>query len=493
MTFPVSRRFGAVVAAVGLVVSGAVAAVSSPADAAVTRPVLKLERARALVTAESYGDEVFLDLGVFVVAGNLPFEVRAKRPSYDDPISAVRVKPGADEPLPAGMVKDFYGLSDFFSFSMEDSAGRRVVNESVGFCPNGYQSVRRRPDAPATSPYPEGCAGNPYSTGAVWGIQKGHGASALEYLFLELKPGTYTATVAVKAAYRNFLHLRAADTTTTVTVKVVKGSEEDGAGHAARRPTAPARPGSLPAASRPTGPSIQAVGPLPDLRSLPAWAVSVDRGRYLDFAATVWNAGPAPLLVDGFRRQHDENVMDAYQYFYDAQGVQIGYAPVGTMEWDARDGHTHWHFTDFASYRLLNANKQLVVRSQKEAFCLANTDAVDYTLDGANWRPENTELHTACGDQSSIAVREVLDAGSGDTYLQYLPGQSFDLQGLANGVYYIEVLANPDQRLFESTTANNSSYRKVTISGTAGHRKAVAEKVGIVVEPPLFEEESAAH
>ena len=493
MRSSVSRRCGAAGAAVGLLVSGALAGISSSADAAVTRPVVKLEQARGTITTESYENMVYLDLGVFVVAGAQPFEIRAQRASYDEPINAVRVRTGTDEPLPAGLVKDFYGLTNFFSLSIDNAAGRRVVNQLVPFCPNGYQTVRRRPDAPATSPYPQGCAGNPYSTGAVWGIQKGHGASALDYLPLNLRPGTYTATVSITSAYRNFLHLRPADSSATVTVKVVPEADEMSAARAARRlgATSSQTSSPAPAATRPTGPAIQEAGPLPDLRSLPAWAVSVDRGRYLDFAATVWNAGPSGLVVDGFRRDNDENLMDAYQYFYDSAGQQIGYEQVGTMEWDERDGHTHWHFTDFASYRLLNADKQLVVRSQKEAFCLANTDAVDYTLEGANWRPENTDLHTACGDQSSIAVREVLDAGSGDTYLQYLPGQSFDLQGLANGVYYIEVLANPDSRLRESSTANNSSLRKVTISGTPGKRKAVAEKIGIVVEPPLFDEMSA--
>jgi hypothetical protein len=91
------------------------------------------------------------------------------------------------------------------------------------------------------------------------------------------------------------------------------------------------------------------------------------------------------------------------------------------MEWDSRDGHRHWHFTDFARYRLLNADKSAVVRSSKEAFCLANTDVIDYTVRGANWRPENTDLRTACGELSSLAVREVLDVGSGDTYFQTCP------------------------------------------------------------------------
>ncbi len=230
-------------------------------------------------------------------------------------------------------------------------------------------------------------------------------------------------------------------------------------------------------------------GPRADLRSLPAWGIEMDRGRYLHFSATVWNAGPSPLVVDGFRVAGNENLMKAYQYFFDADGRQVGYAPAGTMAWDARDGHDHWHFTDFASYRLLDAKKKIVLRSQKEAFCLANTDAVDYTVPGANWRPDNTDLHTSCGERSSIGVREVLDAGSGDTYVQYLPGQSFDLKGLKNGVYYIEVRANPDKVLYESSTKNNVAYRKVTISGEPGHRKAKAAKVGIITEFNPYEDD----
>ncbi|MGW0560616.1 lysyl oxidase family protein [Streptomyces sp. NPDC003016] len=235
-------------------------------------------------------------------------------------------------------------------------------------------------------------------------------------------------------------------------------------------------PAVKPAAKRPTGtPNVPNV-PKPDLRSLPAYGITTDKGEgstagkdYLAFSANVWNAGPAQLVVDGFRAPGKE-VMDAYQYFYDADGKQVGYTPTGTMEWDPRKGHEHWHFTDFASYRLLKADRRETVRSGKEAFCLANTDAVDYTVKNANWHPGNTDLSTACGQESSISVREVLDVGSGDTYTQDLPGQSFDITGLPNGTYYIQVLANPEKRLKETSLSNNSALRKVVLGGRAGAR-----------------------
>ncbi|MGW8358130.1 lysyl oxidase family protein [Streptomyces wedmorensis] len=235
-------------------------------------------------------------------------------------------------------------------------------------------------------------------------------------------------------------------------------------------------PALAPQSKRPTGtPSVPNV-PKPDLRSLPAYGITISDGGqnipgkdYLAFSANVWNAGPAQLVVDGFRSPGKAK-MDAYQYFYDANGKQVGYTPTGTMEWDPRPGHVHWHFTDFASYRLLKADKKEAVRSGKEAFCLANTDAVDYTVKNANWHPFNTDLATACGQENSISVREVLDVGSGDTYTQDLPGQSFDITDIPNGTYYIQVLANPAKRLKETNLDNNSALRKVVLGGTPGRR-----------------------
>jgi hypothetical protein len=162
--------------------------------------------------------------------------------------------------------------------------------------------------------------------------------------------------------------------------------------------------------------------------------------------------------------------MDAYQYFFDAKGNQVGSQPAGTMQWDDRVGHQHWHFTDFAQYNLLDSAQKLAVRSGKEAFCLANTDAVDYTIPNAKWRPENTDLSTSCGANTVVAVREVLDIGNGDTYSQDRPGQSFEITDLPNGTYYIQVLANPAGKLAETSTANNAALRKIILGGTPAAR-----------------------
>ncbi|MFF9912418.1 lysyl oxidase family protein [Streptomyces sp. NPDC013457] len=557
---------GTTAIAVMAVTAGFVATTSKSANAA-AGPRLSLIAASNSITLTSWKEEpgVYLDLGTYLTAEGSPLELKVTRKSYKDPVTITQtVFEGGKakaKALPNGTVKDFSGLPGFAEITVTDKAGKKVLSRTESFCPNNA-SGRVRPDAPATSKYPESCPTNPFTLGSVWGVEKGWAANTYAGSYtqpVKLPVGTYTATVAIAKKYRDLFGI--ANKPATVKVTVEERSYENGRGVAARtaspgehaghgsghqapasgaahaghgpghaptpaqagaaltsgagpsynvghgplKAAPPALPWALkkqqtsaratevgdtggqtdgsrkapalgPLSKRPTGkPAVPDV-PKPDLRSLPAYGITISDGYedvpgkdYLAFSANVWNAGPAQLVVDGFRSPGKAK-MDAYQYFYDAKGKQVGYTPTGTMEWDPRPGHVHWHFTDFASYRLLKADKKETVRSGKEAFCLANTDAVDYTVKNANWHPYNTDLSTACGQENSISVREVLDVGSGDTYTQDLPGQSFDITDLPNGTYYIQVLANPENRLKETSTANNSALRKVVLGGKPGKR-----------------------
>ncbi|WP_405870893.1 lysyl oxidase family protein [Streptomyces zaomyceticus] len=555
---------GTTAVAVMAVTAGFMTVTSEQAKAA-TGPKLSLIAATGSVTLTSWKEEpgVYLDLGTYLTAEGTPLELKVTRKSYKDPVTITQtVYEGGKakaKTLPLGTVKDFSGLPGFAEITITDSAGKKVVTRTESFCPNNA-SGRVRPDAPATSKYPESCPTNPFTLGSVWGVEKGWAANTYAGSYtqpVKLAAGTYTAKVGVAKKYRDLFGI--ADKPATVKVTVQERSWEEGpgapaarsaaagehaghgaghqapAGHAGHGPghaptpaqagapetsgagpsynaghgplkaAPPALPWALkkqqaaradmraddtagqtdgsrmapaltPLAKRPAGKASVPNVPKPDLRSLPAYGITISDGGqdvpgkdYLAFSANVWNAGPAQLVVDGFRSP-GKATMDAYQYFYDANGKQVGYTPTGTMEWDPRPGHVHWHFTDFASYRLLKADKKEAVRSGKEAFCLANTDAVDYTVKNANWHPYNTDLSTACGQENSISVREVLDVGSGDTYTQDLPGQSFDITDVPNGTYYIQVLANPAKQLKETNLDNNSALRKIVLGGTPGKR-----------------------
>ncbi|MBZ5736665.1 lysyl oxidase family protein [Nocardioides mangrovi] len=432
------------------------------------------------VTAYAYRNKTWTDLGLRVIAENGPFELWSHRPSYDDQIETTWRSADGDVALPTGAMTDFSGFKDFVTITVTPKKGTAVtMNPKV--CFSSYVSERVEPDAPATSPYPTGCYFNAFSLGSVQGVQEGWATSIMNQdRPLKIGKGTYDVTATVTPAYASLFGLSADEATVSTTLKV-KGEQWVGEGRrAARHASGTARP----AAHRPTGAVTKADevdGPQPDLQSFPAWGISLSKSKkYLRFSATVWNAGDSPLVVDGFRNQDDQDLMDAYQYFFDADGNQVGYTPVGHMHWDADPSHNHWHFEDFARYSLLNSDLSQAVVSKKDAFCLANTDAADLTVTGAAWKPENMDLATSCGDYSSLSIREVLASGWGDTYTQYRAGQSLRVDNLPNGTYYVAVDANPDGNLVESDTTNNQSLRKIKLSGKGDKRKVTVKQVGII-------------
>jgi hypothetical protein len=103
-------------------------------------------------------------------------------------------------------------------------------------------------------------------------------------------------------------------------------------------------------------------------------------------------------------------------------------------------------------------------------FCIAPTDAINLLLPDALWQPTFTGLSGACGSTTALWVQEALPVGWGDTYFQSGAGQSFNITKLPNGTYYIQVIANPEGVLHETTTDNDVSLRKVILGGTRGHR-----------------------
>jgi hypothetical protein len=517
-------------------ISAATLATAGNAAADDPKATLKLVAPNGKRTIERGPGEPALlhGLGLYAVAEKAALEIKTRRASYHDPITAtLTVNSGSTKKtsqLPAGLVSSIGTLDKFFTVTVKDKAGAVVNTQDVDFCPNSYEAARSTPTGESTSPYPEECGEHPFALGHVLGIQRGWSvpltggrwkSRSQESGSFEAPDGDYDVSFQVRAPWRQALGLTTAEsqvatgvTVTTVTddepgrggARVAAAHQHGGAGmegmaadgsmspqyqelEAARRRTlGHAR---TPAAGPPSKTKLNQLNkmstssaeslPKPDLRSLPAYQIALDRTdgegnptdkTYLNFGATVWNAGPSPLVVDGFRRSGDD-LMDAYQYFYDSKGKEVGAESAGTMEWDPRKGHEHWHFTAFATYRLLDETKKITERSGKEAFCLVPTDSVDLNVKNAEWKPASTDLETACGEQDALSIREVLDVGWGDTYGQSLPGQSFDVTDLKSGVYYIEVLANPDLKLAESNTNNNQALRKVELGGEVGGERTL--------------------
>lgn len=301
---------------------------------------------------------------------------------------------------------------------------------------------------------------------------------------LTLSPGRYTVLVSIASAYRRLFAVHPGQGSASVSLRVLPSprvrTPQPTTAVGVSSPVRIARA----ALDRPASPSTTTAAPstLPNLVALPAWRIGVhsSKGReLLTFSATIWNAGPAPLTLEGFRVP-GRNLMDAYEYFSDSSGNIVGRARAGTMFYDNDRGHHHWHLRQLAAYTLIEPSGQ-VVRSQKQSFCIAPTDAVDLTVPGADRTP-NAFFGLGFGGSTcdlyspgAIWLREQLPVGWGDTYNQSVAGQAFDITHLPNGRYRIEVQVNPLGQLTETTTSDDVATRIIRLSGHGNARRVTVE------------------
>ena len=462
------RRGGIAFAAVLALLSSLVPVASVSAGSA--GPELRLLATRSEVRVQRFrSGHVYIDPRVYLSARGGSFEIEHSREDYGSPfVTRQMFDGGGSATLPDDLVDAPWGLSEFLHVTLTRRDGTVRVDRAVSFCPNTWEKVRVGPDGPSLPVYPDSCSTNPFTLGSVYGIEQDWGASvaqgAFRGFYLRLKEGRYTMRIAIADRYLALFDVVPDAAAVSLTVVVEEG--RDG-----RRPGT-SRTADL--GTRTTEvPTVDAAGAagMPDLQPLPSWGIGVrrtKRGDFLTFGANVWVSGNGPLVVEGFRRE-GERVMDAYQYFWE-DGAPVGRTRVGEMEFDDRRGHDHWHFRQFAAYQLLAEDRTTVVKSSKESFCLVPTDAIDLTLPAAELRPGNVGLWTSCGGRSDLWIREVLPVGWGDTYYQYLPGQSFNITGVPNGTYFVKVVANPGHQLQELRYDNNVRLRKVILHGRPGRR-----------------------
>jgi hypothetical protein len=110
--------------------------------------------------------------------------------------------------------------------------------------------------------------------------------------------------------------------------------------------------------------------------------------------------------------------------------------------------HRHYHYMDFADYRLVNSAGQPVAIGLKAGFCL---------LDTFNWDDAAPPVRRYdCENQG-------IQRGWADVYHRDLSCQWVDITGLEAGVYLLELEVNPVGRLPELTRTNNITRLSVVI------------------------------
>ena len=126
--------------------------------------------------------------------------------------------------------------------------------------------------------------------------------------------------------------------------------------------------------------------------------------------------------------------------------------------------HGHYHFNNYANYRLLNSNGQQVAAGLKIGFCL---------LDSIRWdanAPSRAKYD--CGNQG-------IQQGWGDVYDSTLDGQWIDITGVPDGNYTLEMEVNPEHRLPESNYDNNITRIQITIGNTRPANDNFADAQGL--------------
>jgi hypothetical protein len=172
------------------------------------------------------------------------------------------------------------------------------------------------------------------------------------------------------------------------------------------------------------------------------------------------------------------------QRVYNSDGT---YAERQGGTWEFHATHSHYHYTGFALSRLYTVDASgkrgaAPVRSRrhrlgqigalsgtarKVSFCLVDVEIDRWAKKGDAPRGYSADDCLAPKDGYMV---QGLSAGWSDVYDWFLPDQYLDVFGLADGLYLLETVADPDNTLQETNETNNCGAVYVRLSGMATAR-----------------------
>lgn len=124
--------------------------------------------------------------------------------------------------------------------------------------------------------------------------------------------------------------------------------------------------------------------------------------------------------------------------------------PRNTNTFEYSSCHDHYHFREYADYRLLDMAGNIVARGHKQAFCLVDL----WQPPGLRGRSSPQFIH--CGFQG-------ISAGWADVYHRGLDCQWIDITGVPSGRYVLEVVVNPARVIREHNYTNNVARTEVVV------------------------------
>jgi hypothetical protein len=151
-----------------------------------------------------------------------------------------------------------------------------------------------------------------------------------------------------------------------------------------------------------------------------------------------------------------------------------------TVDGRPRDGfalgtcHMHYHFNEYADYRLYTLDGREVGRGHKQAFCLEDSQPVD----GSQRKVGDAERYT-CN-------RQGIHAGWMDVYLRDLDCQYVDVTDVEPGMYRLRATVNGSRVLRENRYDDNTAEMVVRVGDVASDAGTDASVDVITVDPTAW-------
>jgi hypothetical protein len=175
------------------------------------------------------------------------------------------------------------------------------------------------------------------------------------------------------------------------------------------------------------------------------------------FTGALPNIGPGKLEVRSVT--HPDKTQDVYQRIYDTNGQFDHERLIGSFPNSDSVAPRHLWLEGIAQYNLRavlpgNGVGDVVGSMNKISMAVVDSAAYNTSLPGA---PPSSVYNSVALNPLGISI------GWADIYSSNLPGQWVPATGLAAGEYWLEVIADPFNRIEESNETNNTTRILVTL------------------------------
>jgi hypothetical protein len=183
----------------------------------------------------------------------------------------------------------------------------------------------------------------------------------------------------------------------------------------------------------------------------------------LTFSAAYANKGTGKLEVRG-ETQPDGHTK-AYQRIYNDDG-SFNEVLIGEFVFEGHGDHNHFHFANFAAYRLreyLPGRQVGAVIASSDKVGFAFWDVAPYNLSLPGAPAHRVYERPGPGDPMPL---EGISVGWADVYERTLWDQWVDVTGVPPGQYWLELEVDPLNLVVEGNETNNKAYVHVHLLGS---------------------------